>query len=199
MGKWSQTEIIAKLQDKDSLYKHLLARVGAEDSNYKISSDQKSNYPKRISNFTHCHQIYKILECDTKNFDSDFSELASNEYIKITTKLNANKSGNGLNEIFNKTKKKKQPSRAAFKRQMMQKTNKNLYGEGRKNLFKLLTKFIEKHLKPMKELPMNEVFVYSKATKFCLDMFPPTNKQIRDRYEKHEDYFGDTNDIEAEA
>merc|ERR1712228_1152917 len=50
-----------------------------------------------------------------------------------------------------------------------------------------------------KELPMNEVFVYSKATKFCLDMFPPTNKQIRDRNEKHEDYFGDTNDIEAEA
>ena len=140
--RWSQSEIIAKLQNKESLYKHLLARVGAEDSKYKISSHEKLNYPQRISNFTECHQIYKILEQDTQDFDAEFSELASDEYLKITTKLNADKGANGLNEIIANTNKKKKLSRDAFKRQMMQKTNKNLYGEGRKNLFKLLTKFI---------------------------------------------------------
>ena len=51
----------------------------------------------------------------------------------------------------------------------------------------------------MKELPLNEIFVYSKANKFCLDMFPPTNHQIRNRFENYDEYFGNADGIEPEA
>merc|ERR1712129_360583 len=98
-----------------------------------------------------------------------------------------------------KPKKKKKLTRNELKKQLTQQTNRGLYGEGRKNLFKLLTKFIEKHLKPMHELPMHQVFVYSDADKFCLDMFPFTNRQIRKRYEDHLPYFGDASNVEPES
>merc|ERR1712176_205176 len=87
--KWTQTQIIARLQSKDELYKQLMARVGGEDSKYKIASDDRKKYPERIDNFEDCHQIYKILERDTATFDVEFAELASNEFIKITQQLNA--------------------------------------------------------------------------------------------------------------
>merc|ERR1712129_41277 len=181
----------------NELYKQLMARVGAEDSKYKIASDDRKKYPERIENFEHCHQIYKILERDTAVFDVEFAELASNEFIKITQQLNAVPVA--VSKPEKQTKKKKKLTRNALKKQLTKQTKRGLYGEGRKNLFKLLTKFIEKHLKPMHELPMHQVFVYSDADKFCLDMFPFTNRQIRKRYEDHLPYFGDASDVEPES
>merc|ERR1712129_162866 len=154
---------------------------------------------ERIENFEHCHQIYKILERDTASFDVEFAELASNEFIKITQQLNAVPIAVSKPEKQTKRKMSAKQKRLELKKQLTQQTNRGLYGEGRKNLFKLLTKFIEKHLKPMHELPMHQVFVYSDADKFCLDMFPFTNRQIRKRYEDHLSYFGDASDVEPES
>merc|ERR1712129_475897 len=156
-------------------------------------------YSERIDNFEDCHQIYKILERDTATFDVEFVELASNEFIKITQQLNAVPVAVSKPEKQTKRRQNAKQQRNALKKQLTKQTKRGLYGEGRKNLFKLLTKFIEKHLKPMHELPMHQVFVYSDADKFCLDMFPFTNRQIRKRYEDHLPYFGNASDVDPES
>merc|ERR1712129_15946 len=100
-------------------------------------------YPVHIDNFEDCHQIYKILERDTATFDVEFVELASNEFIKITQQLNAVPMGVSKPEKQTKRRQNAKQQRNALKKQLTQQTNRGLYGEGRKNLFKLLTKFIK--------------------------------------------------------
>merc|ERR1712129_543700 len=53
---------------------------------------------------------------------------------------------------------------------------------GRQSLFSLLVLFVREHLKPMSELPMSAVFVYSDARAFAEDMFPPTAGKMRSRF-----------------
>merc|ERR1712129_533026 len=53
---------------------------------------------------------------------------------------------------------------------------------GRQSLFSLLVLFVSEHLKPMSELPMSAVFVYSDARAFAEGMFPPTAGKMRSRF-----------------
>ena len=71
---WSRTEIIAKLQNKELLWKYLLTRVGAEYSKIKIGPEERKSFPTRIgnTNFAECHEIYRILQEKTKLFDPEF-------------------------------------------------------------------------------------------------------------------------------
>merc|ERR1712129_105965 len=117
----------------NELYKQLMARVGAEDSKYKIASDDRKKYPERIENFEHCHQIYKILERDTASFDVEFAELASNEFIKITQQLNAVPVAVSKPEKQTKRRQNAKQQRNALKKQLTKQTKRGLYGEGRQN------------------------------------------------------------------
>ena len=43
-------------------------------------------------------------------------------------------------------------------------------------------------MKPMNELPLHHIFVYSKADDFCADMFPPNAGQIRRRFQNSDKF-----------
>jgi len=200
---WSRTQIIAKLQDTELLLKYLLARVGAVDSVIKIHRDDRAQFPPKISSFDECHEIYKILERNTKAFDADFARKAKMEYKQITDKRDGKEADSSttatvkVNKRMSSAARKKQQ-----KQQLMAKTNRTLYGEGRTNLFKLMQSFIEKHLKPMNQLPLHHIFVYSKEAEFSADMFPPNAGQIRKRFKSSEAFMiaqgGDRDTLETE-
>jgi len=196
--QWSRTEIIAKLQDKTLLCKYLLSRVGADDKNIKISAEERAQFPARIENFKHCHYIYKILHEKTKRFDEEFSDLAAAEYANITEQLENKQKApqtqmsvsndNAANKRGNANKSKLM--RSQLKRQLTAQTNKNLYDDSRNTLFGLLRTFIEKHLKPMHQLPLHELFVYKNESEFCEHMFPPTNRMMRKRWQNAHQFYG---------
>eukprot|EP01084_Bolivina_argentea_P013847 25938_1 len=192
--KWTKTQIIAALQEKEVLFKHLSARVGATT----MSAEERAQFKPRIKHFEDCHAIYKILEAETRLFDEEFAQKAAEEYKMITTQLQRKAP---VVTTTNKAKKMNTKQRRnALKRQLTAQTNKGVFDAGRKNLFCLLVAFIEKHLKPMNELPLNEIFVYKNEAQFSRDMFPPTNSKMRHRFEYYRTYFDDAQEeVETEA
>ena len=63
---WSSTELVARAQDRDLLYKCLLARVGGEDESRRVrlSGEERESgrFPKKIDDFGECHEMCRLLE-----------------------------------------------------------------------------------------------------------------------------------------
>jgi len=205
---WDRTQIIAQLQNKTSLFQHLLSRLGADDTRYKLSNEQRASgeFAPRIADFHELHQIYLILEEKTKKFDPEISKQAKLQYAHIMTQLqsdktsttataaiagagdreneNENENQNVSNKLQRRPMNKSKQKRLGLKRSLTAQTKKGLYEESRNKLFALLKTFIEKHLKPMHELPLHRVFVYGNAELFCEDMFPPSSSTMRRRWQQ---------------
>ena len=72
--------------------------------------------------------------------------------------------------------------RTALKRLQSSKTKGSVFSRGRQRLFALLRDFVSEFLKPMRDLPLCELFVFSDATAFEEHVFPPTMHKRRARF-----------------